>query len=200
MYVGVLTGITVHQEELAGNFSGLLLNSVSRHRLYWAKLLMLLLSTGISTTTAVLTVGVGFKIILGVSMNWIIFISAAVFTVIGTIPLLALHLWAGFKWGMGTSIGIGAAGLLVAALMGVTVLGDKVWQFVPWTWPVRLSMLCGIYLQFIENMQASLDIINLGFISKQLTTGLMSVLFCFAVAGTGGTIWFNRWEGRKSYE
>jgi len=198
--VGVLSGLIMHCEELAGNFNGLLSSKVSRNGLYWSKFLLSVLIMAASTLIATILLGVGFDVFLGVPISWPIFIAASILAIIGTIPLLALHLWTGFRWGMGASIGISIGGLLMAALMGVTSLGNKIWQFIPWTWPVRLAILPGAYLQFTENMQFPPEVISSGIVINQLAMGLAMSSLCLVAALIGGTIWFNRWEGRKSYD
>jgi len=198
--IGVLSGLIVHYEELAGNFNGLLISKISRYRLYWSKFVLSVLIMTASTLIATIALGVGLDVFLGVSIGWPIFIAASILAIIGMFPLLALHLWAGFKWGMGASIGTSIGGLLMAALMGATSLGDKIWQFIPWTWPVRLAILPGAYLQYAENMQFPPELISSGYVLNQLVGGLAASSLCLIAALIGGIIWFNRWEGRKSYD
>ncbi len=197
---GILSGLIVHYEELAGNFNGLLSSKVSRYGLYLSKFLLSVLIMIASTLIATVVLGVVLDVFLGVSIGWLIFIAASILAIIGTIPLLALHLWAGFRWGMGATIGISIGGLLMASLMGATSLGDKIWQFIPWTWPVRMAMLPGAYLQFAEDMQFPPEVISSGFVLNQLAMGFVASSLCLVVALIGGIIWFNRWEGRKSYD
>ncbi len=198
---GILSGFIVHQEELAGSFNGFLSSKVSRHSLYLGKLSILILTMTASTFIATVVLCVGLNVVFpGVLIGWPIFIAAAILVVIGTIPLLALHLWASFAWGMGASIGISIGGLLMAALVGATSLGNKIWQFIPWAGPVRLAKQAGAYLQFTPDMQVAPEIISSGFVLNQLATGLVAVAVCLVAALIGGIVWFNKWEGRKSYE
>jgi ABC-2 type transport system permease protein len=197
---GILSGFIVHQEELAGSFNGFLSSKVSRHGLYLGKFSLLLLTMTISTFIATVVLCAGFNVFPGVLIGWPIFIASAILVIVGTIPLLALHLWASFAWGMGASIGISIGGLLMAALMGATSLGDKIWPFIPWAWPVRLAMLPGAYLQFTPDMQVAPEAISSGFVLNQLATGLVAAAICLVAALIGGIVWFNKWEGRKSYE
>ncbi len=198
--VGILSGFIVHQEELAGNFNGFLAAKVSRYKLYLGKFGLLFVTMTTSTLIATIVLCVGLNVFLGLLIDWQIFVASAILVVIGTIPLLALHLWASFAWGMGASIGISIGGLLMAALIGATGLGDKIWQFIPWAWPVRLAMLPGVYLQFMPDMQVTPESISSGFVLNQLATGLIAVAICLAVALVGGMVWFDKWEGRKFYE
>jgi ABC-2 type transport system permease protein len=196
---GLISGLMIHQEELAGSFNGFLGGKLPRNYLYLGKFAILILSSTVSILIAVLSLVIGFSVILKISIPWPIFIAAAVMAIIGTIPLLAFHLWISFAWGMGASIGTGGAGLLIAALMG-TSLGDKVWQFVPWAWPIRLSMLPGAYLLYKPGMEYPPEIISSGFVINQAITGLIPSVVFFAIMLSGGLVWFKRWEGRKAYE
>ena len=56
--IGILSGLVVHYEELAGNFNGLLINKVSRYGLYWSKFLLSVLSMTASTLIATIGLGV----------------------------------------------------------------------------------------------------------------------------------------------
>lgn len=196
---GLISGLMIHQEELAGSFNGFLGCKLPRHDLYLGKFAILALSSTGSILIATLSLVVGFSVILKISIAWPIFIAAAIMAIIGTIPLLAFHLWISFAWGMGASIGIGGAGLLIAALMGTT-LGDKVWQFVPWAWPIRLSMLPGAYLLYKPGMDYPPEVISSGFVINQAIIGFVPAAVFFAVMLFGGLVWFKRWEGRKAYE
>ncbi|MEQ6359820.1 ABC-2 type transport system permease protein [Thermoanaerobacter thermohydrosulfuricus] len=195
---GLISGIMIHQEELAGNFNGLLLNKLPRQKLYLGKLATVILLASISTliATLVLLVGVGF--VLNIPISWLIFIIAALMAIIGSIPLLAFHLWISFAWGIGASIGIGGGGVLIAALM-VTSLGDRIWQFVPWAWPVRLSMIPGAYLLYKSGMNFLPETISIGVAIKQIIYSLIPAIIFFVIMLIGGIMWFNKWEGRKIY-
>ena len=193
---GLIPGLMIQQEELAGGFNGFLGSKLPRQKLYLGKLTILILSATGSIMAAAVLLVVGLSVILKISISWPIFIAGAIMAVIGTIPLLAIHLWISFAWGMGASIGIGGAGLLIAGLMG-TSLGDEVWWFIPWAWPLRLSMLPGAYLLYKPGMDFFTDtnlIINQGII------GIVISSVFFAVVLLGGLLWFKRWEGRKVYE
>ncbi|SHK57084.1 lantibiotic immunity ABC transporter MutG family permease subunit [Paramaledivibacter caminithermalis] len=196
--VGLISGLMIHQEELAGSFNGFLGSKLLRRDLYLGKLTMLILLTSASTLFAVLTLLVGLSFILNIHISWTIFIIAAIMAMIGTLPLLAFHLWISFACGMGASIGIGGGGILVAALMA-TSLGNKIWQYVPWAWPVRLTELAGVYLLNLHGMKNPLEIISSVFIVEQAIKGLIPAAVFFVSLLAGGLIWFERWEGRKMY-
>ncbi|MGA8942109.1 MAG: lantibiotic immunity ABC transporter MutG family permease subunit [Thermoactinomyces sp.] len=196
---GLLSGMNIHQEELAGSFNGFLGTKLPRHYMYLGKLLFLFLLATASTLLAVLTFMAGAEFILGIRMSWPIFIAGAIMAIIGMVPLLVLNLWISFGWGMGASVGVGSFGLMIAALMA-TNLGDQVWPWVPWAWPVRLSMFPGGYLWAETGVKYSAQFISSGFVSGQIIKGLVSAILFFVVTLFGSLVWFKRWEGRKVYE
>ena len=94
----------------------------------------------------------------------------------------------------------GMGGLVTAAIIGKTVLGDKVWMFIPWAWPFRLAKLPGAYLGFTAGMNMPPAEISSGAVLQQLIIGTAAVLICLVACYVGGIIWFNKWEGRRHYE
>lgn len=196
---GLISGLMIHQEELAGSFTGFLGTKLPRRDLYLGKFIMLIFLAAVSIIIGVLTLILGISFIPNMSMFWPIFIIATLMAIIGVIPLLAFHLWISFAWGMGASIGIGGGGLLIAAITA-TGLGDKIWYFIPWAWPVRLSMLPGAYLLYKSDMNFPPEIISSGIIIKQAINGLIPAAIFLVIMLVGGIIWFKRWEGRKVYE
>jgi len=197
---GFLSGYMAHQEETAGHFTGFLGSKAARHRLYGSKFGLLVLSMTASTFIATVMLGMGIYLFERVTIEWPVFLAASILVMTGTVPILALHLWASFRWGMGASIGMGIGGLLLAALMGATSLGDRIWPFIPWAWPVRLAVLPGAYLQYTAEMSSPPEAISSGYVLHQLATGLAAASVCLALALAGGLVWFNRWEGRRTYE
>lgn len=175
---GLISGLYCLQEEQAGRFSGVLGLPASRPLIYTNKLGMLVAIHACSLLLSVTILALGMK--YGLHMDQInanLFYRGALLAAIGSLPLLALHLWISFAFGLGASAGIGGAGLLLAAIVGATSIGDSLWPVVLWAWPVRLTM-------------SPMD-------PAVLAAGLPPALLLFAVLAVGGSVWFRRWEGRK---
>lgn len=102
--IGILAGFIVQEEELAGNFSGYLGTGLSRVRLYAGKFLLLFFCVAVCTFIAVLLLCAGMRAAMPAGVTVWVFVAGATLTVIGTLPLLALHLWICFAWGMGASV------------------------------------------------------------------------------------------------
>jgi ABC-2 type transport system permease protein len=120
-------------------------------------------------------------------------LTASLLSLIGTLPILAIHLWISFAFGIGASVGVGILGILVAVLMGTTNLGNNIWYFLPWTYPVKMSMFPLALLAPSSQMIANKIIIQFILcISLSLVLSILFLLF--------GIIWFEKWEGRKNVE
>lgn len=199
--ISILAAFIIQEEELAGNFTGYLSTSIPRRALYAGKFWTLFLCNAVSTVIALIVFCIGMSIASPGTVNgWAIFIFAMILEIFGTLPLLALHLWLSFTWGTGASIGIGIGGLVMATVIGTTALGNKIWMFIPWTWPTRLASLPGAYLRFSAGMNMPPAEISSGAVLQQLIIGTAAVLICLVACYVGGIIWFNKWEGRRHYE
>lgn len=196
--VGVLSGYIVYEEEMAGNFNGFLSSGISRTKLYLGKFLLLLFCSAICTFIAVCVLYTGINFLVLDCANIMIFLSGAILVIIGTLPLLALHLWVSFARGMGASIGISFVGILMAVLFGTTNLGDKIWVFIPWTWPVKLGMLPGAYFVTSSSVLSSTEIMNNTIRTALL--GLTVVVVSLLLFLLLGILWFRKWENRKGIE
>lgn len=182
LIVGLLAGLLALQEERAGNFAALLGSTAPRPVVYAARLLQLVLIHTGSVLCAVTLLLLGMKSWPGIpAPDMGMLYASALLASAGALPLIALHLWLGLAAGWGASVGAGGAGLLIGAIVGATGVGDGIWPYVAWAWPVRLSMV-----PLASDVPADV-----------LTRGLALSLIAFVVLAAGGMAWFNRWEGRR---
>ncbi|OXT06989.1 lantibiotic ABC transporter permease [Thermoanaerobacterium thermosaccharolyticum] len=195
---GLLFGLAANQEENAGGFINLFSNNFERSNLYIGKFIIIALSMQISMIISIFIFGIGFDLILRGNFPWVIYIASFILESIGALSLLSMYMWISFAWGLGASIGFGGFGMLVAALMS-TNLGNSIWTYIPWAWPVRLSILPGAYLLFISSMAYPPKIISSGELINQIASGFIFASLFFIFMIVGGIIWFKRWEGRKMY-
>lgn len=186
--VGILTGILVHEEEEAGNFYGLLQCSRKRSSLYLGKFSAALVFLTGSTFLTTLIISTGLCFLLQKERGVGLFLTAACLAVCGVLPVLAVHLWVSFAFGMGASVGVGICGLLLAVLLGSTSLGDHIWYAVPWTYPVKMAMFPMAFSMFPENMRTEAE---KPFVLAFALSLVLSVLIL-----AGSMLWFEKWEGR----
>ncbi len=192
--IAMVAGQLVHEEEQAGSFGGLLLCAKPRWQLYMSKFVMLVLAVVVATALAVgmfclvLWLG-GFQ-----HGGFDVYAQAAVACILAAVPLAAFHLWLAFAAGLGVSVGVGMGGLLVAALIGGTLLGDKIWPFVPWAWPVRMASAAAIV------RTPGIDAAALAFFMERVHLACAVVVFSGILLIAGGLWWFSRWNGRHTSE
>ena len=183
----IIAGQLAAEEEGAGSFMGLLLSAKPRVQLYLSKLLALFVALAVATflATAVFCGGLW----LGGYDNTLLgfYAEAALVSWLAVLPLAALHLWLAFAGGLGVSVGVGIGGVLVAALIGGTVLGDGIWPFVPWAWPLRLAMIPSIL------QSSQLNAAQLASLSSQNTLACLLALLSGIVVTAASVWWFSRW-------
>lgn len=188
---GLLAGLIVYSEENAGQFTGLLGSGIARHRLYLAKLTLLSGLTAFCLLLATAAFSAGIGLLTDIPFSWKLYASAAGLAAVSVIPLLAIHLWMAFAWGMTASAAAGMGGLLIAAL-SATSLGDAVWPYLPWAWPIRFAILPGLSTLVDVQEGFMADYFN-GNVT--LTVSMVAVFLLICVAGS--VAWFRRWEGRQ---
>ncbi|WP_010237361.1 lantibiotic immunity ABC transporter MutG family permease subunit [Clostridium arbusti] len=190
--VGLISGFIVYEEELAGKFNGFLGSKLSRSSIYIGKLIILILLTTSSIIIATFVLIFGLNVFMNIPVSWSIFIRAALMTEIATLPLLAFNLWLSLAYGIGASIGFGGIGIVISAI--IAIVGDKVWQFIIWAWPERLSIIQMYYLPSIAINYSK------NYIIHETIKGIIPVMISFVGLLIAGLLWFNKWEGRKVYE
>jgi len=196
--ISLLSGLIGCQEESAGNFNVILSSTVSRTTSYLSKLLLLEFMTTISMFFSTFMLLLGMKFILHIeNIHYSLFFQGSLLTIIGCLFLYEFYLFLSLAIGMGVSIALGGAGFLTTAIIGGTVVGDKIWQFIPWTWSARLSQL---QVFFIPGIHLPSGLSPSEFIKQQYTNALPFVILGTITLLIVSLIWFNRWEGRKSYE
>lgn len=195
---GMLCGLIGTQEENAGNFNAILGSTVTRTTSYLSKFILLILMTANSVFLSTLVLLAGMKWFMHIKNIQVgLFLEGALLVITGSLILYSLHLFVSFAFGMGASIALGGAGFLIAAVLGGTVVGDRIWQFVPWTWAARLSQLPEV---FIHDFQLPAGINPPVFFTEQFSKGITGVITCNVIVLIASIVWFRRWEGRKSYE
>ncbi|GIO25220.1 lantibiotic immunity ABC transporter MutG family permease subunit [Oceanobacillus sp. J11TS1] len=194
LLIGILCGMVAIQEENAGKYRVLLTGTLSRTILYLSKLAMLLIFAFLAVFCSVAVYVVGLRLVLHISaIPYIIFLQGATWIVAASIILYMIHLFVSLRFGMGASVFLGGAGVLVSALM-LTGLGDLYWKYIPWAWGGRFVDSLAVY-RFSHLGKGIQSLVR-----NEMETGtviLMIVTFALFISSLG---WFNRWEGRKSFE
>lgn len=192
LLIGVLCGMTASLEEQAGKFQVLLGSTSPKVIAYASKMLMPLFMELCSIGIALFIYIIGLKFILHVpDLSYDIFITGGAWLVAGSVALYCIYFFISCMFGMGASVLIGGAGLLMTALMN-TGLGDAIWKYNPWAWGIRLSGLNGV-LHFKEKGDNPL-------LMHEINSGVLVMIFGIICIIVASLIWFSKWEGRKTFE
>lgn len=197
---GILAGLAARQELLAGHWDGLRSRPVAPGALYAGKLIVLLWQVAASTVlSGLLSLAAG--LVLGATgpVPWAVFIASDLLILAAILPILVLQQWIAVAWGFGASVATGGAGLLVAALLGATNLGNTIWRWVPWAWPVRLAYL-PVPIFCLPGMAFDQTVPPRAFLVKQAVSGTVTALILAALLTITSLIWFSRWEGHNRQE
>lgn len=181
---GLLCSKAADLEAEAGHFQVILSGTASRSTVYLSKLFTLLLSGACSVALAVGLFGGFFQKAPALFYVW-----AALLLICASVFLYLLHLFVSFRFGGGATIGLGIFETLVA-LLALTGLGDGIWYYIPCTWGARLGGDLTSLWAHPDNMSFYMEIRTWILIAVPVT--ILALIFSL--------LWFNRWEGRKSYE
>lgn len=185
--IGVLTANIVKVELNAGKYKEVLGNKNGRFKPLLSKVIILLICGFTSLTIAVIGLYLGLKYILNqytISINLYVICIFILFSC--EIFLYILHLFISFQFGSMVSISIGVFESILSALM-LTGQGDRVWQFIPSAWGVRLP---GYYIYYFigdnNNLQLQL------FYESVLAIKVVLLFTCALLVIL--SIWFNFFE------
>lgn len=192
--IGILCGMTASLEERAGKFQVLLGSTFPKITAFISKVLMLIILNIFSISLAMIIYIIGLTFVLEVpNLSYSIFITGGAWLVASCIVLYLLYFFISCKFGMGASVLLGGAGLLMTALMN-TGLGDAIWKYNPWAWGIRLSGLNGIihFKEFSEKLRPLLI--------HEMTNGTYLATIGIIMIFIACLIWFHKWEGNRTFE
>ncbi|MDO4280523.1 MAG: lantibiotic immunity ABC transporter MutG family permease subunit [Peptococcaceae bacterium] len=188
LLIGIVGGQLVEEEAQAGAFSGFLALPRPRRALYLGKLAALLLSMALANVLAVASVVAVLQMTGTLMLSPSLYALTMAMILIASVPICALSLWLSLGAGMGASVGVGICGVLLAAIVGGTNLGNALWPVVPWAWPVRF---CAFAALLYEGGLAPV-------LYNQLKLGCAVVAISGILFIIGGVRWFSRWDGRAT--
>ncbi|NMF00171.1 ABC transporter permease [Aneurinibacillus aneurinilyticus] len=186
---GLLPALAAQLEAGSGRWSLLRCRGVRPGRLYISKLLVIVMHTAISTLLLIMLLIISAKL-LGVTDSphlWAGTLAAIAAGWLASLPLLAISLWLAEAFGWPIATGFGFTGIIIAAVIGATSLGNEIWMLLPWTWPVRFSYT--VY-------QLVIDPANSEFSYASVGLRFAAVLLIFAAISALSSYWFGKREVR----
>lgn len=177
--IALICGITCLLDENAGHFQAILINPMGRIKSFFSKLSALTLLGAFSTMLLIASILAGSILFSLAPLPSNIFAGAGMILFLGTLPLYVIHIFLSLRWGLGVSVFVGMAeSLLVIMFSNVPTF---TWPFLPCTWAVKF-------------MQSRLYAIPITI--AQIVTTVVIFAFCLLFSFA----WFQRWEGKNSFE
>ncbi len=183
--LALLAGLTADQEAQARDWRGLRARPLPPALLYAAKLVVLASYTLLGALGAQLLLALVACALGRPAAAPALLLAGAILPWLAALPCLAASLWFAAACGIGVTLGVGALGLFLAALLGGTSLGDTIWGVVPWAWPVRLF---GLVASALHGDTLPSDA------ARTLALTLAAALALTIAFVTGGMAWFGRYE------
>lgn len=188
LIISIVITMVYEQEEVA-TFIYFLSTPTKRYIPHMSKLILLFFFGLMATIISILGFGILFNT-MGIDiLNIIFYLKLAMIIFVSSTPLYMLQYFVVFKFGKGSSIGMGIIGSLVTALM-ITGIGDGLWFILPWGLSIRLS---SYFFQYkITN--------NLNWIlQSEVKLGILLLIVMIIIGIAIIIIFSNYWEGRKEY-
>lgn len=176
---GVLTYKVADMENRAGHFQLLLSTIPSRTKTYLGKMGALFLGFLLAASVAVGLFGWLFG-----HRTFAVWFTALILLLLGSVTVYLIHLWVALALGSVSSLGLGFVETLIA-LLATTGLGDKLWYFVPCTWPARLPGTYILASAWQDQSLLAMELAKWGFSALPMTVAIF----------IGSIIWFKRWDG-----
>lgn len=170
-------------DKKAGNYANDLRCGIGRKKLFLTRFLFILLlvvAIELIASFPLLT----FLIISGITIAWGDFILCAIICPVTFMCLIPIYQFVSLKYSYSGSILVGAISTLTAILLGTTDLGQGIWYFCPFVYPVKL--IFGYIRQQFTPTEVLL------FLALALFIALVALpLLCF---------WYNNWDGTTKME
>ncbi|WP_025692419.1 lantibiotic immunity ABC transporter MutG family permease subunit [Paenibacillus zanthoxyli] len=183
--ISVICGIVADAENEAGHFQNMLGAVRSKSVAFISQTTMMVLSYYAALFLSISIYTLALRYLMGMhGINFTQYQLTAIIFTLASIFQYFFYLIIGYKYGMGICGIFGFGGVIIAALC-LTTLGDKVWEFLPWSWANRLS---GYF-------EGDLKIRGGDFL---WASGGYGVLFLTIGIVILSIIWINRWSGRRS--
>ena len=180
--ISVVCGMMATLEEKAAGFQVMLSDKNGRVIPYFNKLLTAIILGALAMIVLVSLIGLSLYFTTSNQVAYPRLILGAVGMFIGAIPLYFIQMFLSIRWGLSSSVFVGVIGSLLAIMFSNVDVAS--WVFIPFAWSMKTMQHLIQVIPLSAKFGGELGIIA--------TISLIFLLFSF--------IWFQRWEGRKSFE
>lgn len=185
LIIAIICGVVSDSEEEAGHFQNMLRLTKRKAITFSSQISMMIVSYGFAILLAISLYTFALAYLVRVAEINIAhyYLTGMVFIICGVFQYF-LYLMIGYKYGIGMCSIAGFAGLIIAALSQTSVV-DKVWIFLPWSWPNRFSTHLFSQSILVDKYTSVL---------KGSVTAFIITLSVIVIS----ILWFKNWDGRKA--
>lgn len=191
--IAVICGTVADSENEAGNFQNMIGVLKSKIVTFISQTSMMLICYCLAVLLTISTYVLALKYVVSIEgIQYTSYLFTGLIFCLSVAFQYFFYQIIGYKYGIGMcSIG-GFSGLIIAAL-SLTTLADKIWMFLPWSWPNRFSKYM-IGHHNLNQLSASGD--SHEFLLKAVIIAFIMTLIIILVS----IFMFYNWAGRKTNE
>lgn len=193
-----LTAVVVtkqyEDERKAGGFQNILAYPGKRIMGHVSRLIILIMFGFIAMGVAVFGMSFFLHIEESLLLNMWLYFKIFIFMFLGSLHWYIIQYMVCFSFGSGISLGMGAIGSVMAALMRVGLsLGDSIWQFMPSCYATRIGVSIGKMRVWTEGSERE-------YVELTLKNGIIYLFVIMVMEIPTFTLWGSLWTGNGKEE
>lgn len=192
-FSAIIVSLFIQLDKSASNFGNELRIGVSRRKLMTSKILFFM---GLISTVEFVALLVFTILEFFFQMNLVSVITMGLFlftSIVFLLPTILIYVFFAYRFNFTGTLVVSVVVVLSSILMGTTGLGNQLWHFLPWTWPVKIiSSILPTALYLTGNIQE----MAIEILFQTLILSVVVSAFLFLLLN----IWYNQWEGKGSLE
>ncbi|MGT2799182.1 lantibiotic ABC transporter permease [Streptococcus marmotae] len=170
-------------DQQAGRYGNELRSGISRTILFIARFLFIALLLAVIELLAVLPF-LMFLLFTGITVHIFDFLCLLALCLITLMSIIPTYQFLSLKFQYSGSIGLGAFFTLASLLLGTTELGQNIWYFFPYVYPIKLVFSYAKQTLSLEEL---------------MMFGVFSIFFMF-ISLFLFSFWYNKWDGTVKLE
>lgn len=176
--LSILVPMVYDPDKIASHYANDLRIGIDRRRVFFTRFVFITLICLVIILLAV-SFFILFLLVTNGEFKKIQVIILTVILLMTLMPMIAIYQYLSLRFNYTGSILVGCLITLAAILLGTTNLGERVWLFLPFTWPIKLTFEVG-------KGAMSLRIVSLV---------LIGTVLVIAITLWGLSLWYNKWDG-----
>lgn len=192
-FSAIIVSFFIQLDKSASYFGNELRIGIPRRKVITSKILFfmaLVLTVEFVALLLFTIVGFFFQMNLESVITMILFLFTSIILLL---PTILIYVFFAYRFNFTGTLMISVVMVLSSILMGTTGLGNQLWRFLPWVWPVKIiSSILPTALYLTGDTQAK----AIETLVQTLIFSVVVSLFLFLLLN----IWYNQWEGKGSLE